>query len=46
MEDYKIVELYFVRSEEAIVQTDVKYGGLAVISQAIFFAVHRIAKNA
>ena len=28
MEDYKIVELYFVRSEEAIVQTDVKYGGL------------------
>ena len=28
MEDYKIIELYFVRSEEAIVQTDVKYGRL------------------
>ena len=45
MEDVKIVELYLSKSEEAIVETDLKYGKLCRYVAMNILRNNEIAKN-
>ena len=45
MDDFAIIDLYFDRSEQAIVETDVKYGGYCFPSPTISFQTMKIRKS-